>query len=224
LGDIVELEDLKVAWAKLDDRVAHLEEIVVQNQHKRVVDRTKRVLAMLGWGQAVQSVIWIGVIAIVAPFWIEHRHVPHLLAAGLALHVYGVLTVWCSVVQLLSIAHVYWTAPVVSFQRRLAGLERLRIISSLATGTPWLVLWVPALMVGAKRFWSVDLYAQSSDWIYASLGVGIVAIAAIVWLARRLANRPPSSPCLRSVIDDLAGRSLVRASRQLKEISAFGRD
>jgi hypothetical protein len=220
----VELDDLKVAWAKLDERVAHLEEVVVQNQHKRVLDRTKRVLAMLGWGQAVQSVIWIGVIAVIAPFWIEHRHVPHLLAAGLALHVYGVLTICSSVVQLLSIAHVYWTAPVVSFQRRLAGLERLRILSSLATGLPWLVLWVPATMVGARRFWGVDLYAQSSDWIYASVGFGIVAIAAIVWVARRLANRSPSSAWVRRVIDDLAGHSLVRASRQLQEITAFGRD
>jgi hypothetical protein len=48
-------------------------------------------------------------------------------------------------------------------------------------------------------------------------------MAASVVMARRLADRQTSSPLLRNVIDDLAGRSLLRASRRLDEIAQFER-
>jgi hypothetical protein len=45
-----------------------------------------------------------------------------------------------------------------------------------------------------------------------------------VWLARRLAGRPIRSPILREMIDNISGRSLRRASKQLDELARFERE
>lgn len=220
----MELDDLKLAWARLEERAEAVETLVLSERRQRKLDKARRVLRWLSWGQAVQIVLWIGVVAVVAPFWIEHRRVPHLLAAGLTLHVYGVVTICATVMQLLLIARTYHTAPVVTFQRRLAELHRFRAISTLALGVPWWILWMIATMVGAEWLFDVDLYAQSPAWIQISLGIGVVGMALTSWVAGLYAVRPPKSPSLRRIVDDLAGRSLRRATRQLDEVACFERE
>jgi hypothetical protein len=56
------------------------------------------------------------------------------------------------------------------------------------------------------------------------MGIGNAGLVLSVWAARRFAGRQPQSPMLRRIVDDLAGRSLLRAIRQLDEISHFERD
>ena len=194
---------------------------MLSERRHRKLDKARRVLRWLSWGQAAQIALWIGVVAVVAPFWIEHRRVPHLLAAGLTLHLYGVVTICATVMQLLLIGRTYHTAPVVTFQRRLAELHRFRAISTLALGVPWWILWVIATMVGAKWLFDVDLYVRSPAWIQISLGIGVAGMALTSWVAGRFAARPPKSPSLRRIIDDLAGRSLRRATSELDEVARF---
>jgi hypothetical protein len=49
-------------------------------------------------------------------------------------------------------------------------------------------------------------------------------MALSLWVAHRFAERPPQSPMLRHMVDDLARRSLLRAIRQLDEITRFERE
>ena len=44
-----------------------------------------------------------------------------------------------------------------------------------------------------------------------------------VWLAHRFAGRPIRSPFLQRIVDDMSGRNLLGASRQLDEIARFER-
>jgi hypothetical protein len=219
----MELDDLKTAWALLEQRAQGLESLVMRERQERRLEASRRVLLGLSLGQAVQFAIWIAVVATVAPFWIRHRGVSHLLLAGLTLHLYGVVTICATVVQLLLIARTYHTAPVVTFQRRLLELHRFRLMSTLALGVPWFVLWIVATMVGAKWWFDVDLYALSPGWIQVSLWAGIVAIVCSVVVARWYTQRPVKSARLRRIADDLAGLSLVRAARQLDEVARFER-
>src|SRR5262245_35272280 len=219
----MELDDLKIAWAQLEQRVEQTATIVRRDYTERKLSESRRALRGMTWGQVVQMVIWIVVIANVAPFWIEHWRVPHLLIAGLALHLVGIATIWTSVMQILLIGRAFYTAPVVTIQRRLAELYRFRIVTSFALGLTWWVLWIAATMVGAKLWLGIDLYAMSPAWINWSLVVGVVGMAASVAIARRIAGRPTWSPRLAGLIDDLAGRNLLRASRRLEEILQFER-
>jgi len=184
----MDLDDLKVAWANLEQRVSAAELVALNLQHESRMDKARRMLRRLGWGQALHCLFWMWFVAIVAPFWIEYRHVPHFLIAGLVLHAYGVAVICAGVVQLLLIGRTYYTGPVVPFQRRLAELQRFRIVSGLATGLPWWILWAVVAIVGAQKFLHVDLYAQSTMWFWNSVGFGAVGIGVSLLVARRLAK------------------------------------
>ncbi|MCI0574312.1 MAG: hypothetical protein L0Y66_26575 [Myxococcaceae bacterium] len=56
------------------------------------------------------------------------------------------------------------------------------------------------------------------------LAIGVVGMALTLWLPRVFAHTPRGSRFLQAMLDDLAGRSLVRATRQLDELARFSRE
>jgi hypothetical protein len=217
----MELDDLKTAWQQLEHRVEVAEAGLHEYRKERTVGAFRRLLRRLTAGQAIQAILSALAIAVAAPFWIVHRHIPHLLIAGLALHVYGVAMICVCVTQIAVIGHLYCTESVVKCQRRALELQRLRILANLALGLPWWVLWIAATMVGAERFMGIDLYAASPGWIQLALLIGLGGIAASVAVARHLASNPPQSKAVRNFVDSLSGCGLARAIRQFDEIERF---
>jgi len=217
----MELDDFKTSWATLDARMSSMETMVRRDQTARRTRALQAPLRWLGLGQTLEILVWIVVIGVAAPFWVAHRAVPHLLVAGLVLHVYGVLVIGGAVMQLLLLDRTYHTTPVLLFQKRIAELRRFRIINALAMGLPWLILWVPMMMVVAKGWLGVDLHAISPEWIWSSVAFGAVAMAVCVWAARRISRRPVQSQWIQSLMDDLGGQSLAKVARELDEIAAF---
>jgi hypothetical protein len=220
----MELDDLKTAWRDLERRLDESEATTRALRHDIKMDRTRSALRRLFAGQAVMAAIWLGATIVVAPFWVQHRAATHLLVAGLALHLYCVLGIISCAVQITWLASIDYAAPVVALQRKLAGLRRVRIWSQLVLGLPMWVLWVVATMVGAKWLAGIDLYAQSPGWIHVSLLIGVAGIALSLWLPRRLAHTPRGSRFIQRRLDDLAGRSLVRVTRELDELAQFSRE
>jgi hypothetical protein len=217
----MELEDLKTAWDQLERRVEIAETKLQTYSEQRAVGSLKRRVMHLTAGQFIQAVLWVFAIAVAAPFWIEHRHVLHLLIAGLTLHLYGIGVVCICVLQILVMGQIYYTESVVLCQRRILRLQRLRILTGLALGLPWWVLWIPVTMVGAERWMGIDLYQVSPGWIHLSLVVGWAGMAATVGVARYLADNPPESKAVRNLVDGLSGQRLARAIRQFDEVQRF---
>ena len=58
-----------------------LEARSLRHDERRGVDTTRKKLRGLTAGQVVPLAIAFAVVVIAARFWIEHRHVPHLLVA-----------------------------------------------------------------------------------------------------------------------------------------------
>src|SRR5262245_40464369 len=104
-----------------------VESVVREDYKRRRFDEVRRTLQMVGLGQAIQLAIWVGLLGVIAPFWIENRSVPHLLIAGLLLHAYGILVICGAVVQLLAAGRLYYTGSIVECQKRLSELEQVRI-------------------------------------------------------------------------------------------------
>ncbi len=217
----MELDDLRPALAALTDRMDALELDLRRSRADSRVGNARRVLRHLGWCQAIVLVVWIVVVATMASFWIEHRSVPHLLAAGLVLHAYGIAAIWVSAVQILLAARTYHTVPVVLFLRRVSELQRFRAVSSLALGVPWWILWLLVTMVGARWLLGIDLYERAPLWIELSLAIGLGGMAVTVWIARRLDEPPPNARGFRRVLDDLAGRKIRCANLELRQLAGF---
>jgi hypothetical protein len=214
----MDLDELKPAWIALERRLAEGEALTRQLLRETRLRRVHSALRCLAWGQTLQLAIGIGIAVIAGPFWIEHRHIPHLLVAGLLMHLYGVAMIAFSAGQLLFIARLDHAAPVVTLQRRLAAARRLRLCAQLWLGLPWWALWVVATVVGARRWTGVDIYGP---WVLDAVGIGVVGMALTLWLPRRFAHTPRGARFIQRRLDDLTGRSLVRATRELDEIARF---
>lgn len=220
----MELDELKLAWRSMEQRLDTAGQLGLQLYRESRTDRIRSTLRRLMAGQALQIAIWVAVITIVAPFWIEHRAVPHLLVFGLTLHAYAVLTVVSSVLQICIMASMDYSSAVLALQRRLVQLRTLRIWSTLLLGLPWWLLWTVGFVVGVKHWMGIDLYATAPAFVWSNLGFGVLALAGSIWLARRIARRAKESGEPARFADDLAGHSLRRAIGQLGELARFERE
>ena len=222
----MELDELKQSWARMELRQQRTEALLTRNFRDQRLDQARSSMRRGLVGQAFEMVAWVLFVAFAASFWVEYRHVPHLLVIGLVLHVYGLAAIWSAATQLLLLTRIYrFDAPVTVVQRRLAQLRRFHFYSTLLLGLPWWCLWLLAAVAGAQWLFGVDLYASASpSWFWVTLGAGVMGMGVCLALARHLVRRPVSSPRLRRVIDDLSGYSLRRASRQLAEIASFERN
>lgn len=217
----MELDDFKAAWTRLELRMDGAEALALDSWRECRLDRSRASLRRFGLAQLIELAVWIAMTAVAATFWIEHRHTPHLLATGLALHAYGIAAIWTAATRALLAARVHYSDSVLVMQRRVAQLRRFATVSTIVLILPWWCLWLLAVMAGAKLLLGIDLYAQAPSWILANLLFGVLAMAASGWLARRWAARPPKAAWARRVIDDIAGNNLRKAQRQLDEIVRF---
>lgn len=221
----MELDDLKQAWQTLDHRLQKQESINLHAFRQGRLDKIRFSLRWILARQAFQIAIWaVLLIAIIAPFWFEHRHTTHLLVLGLILHAYAVLTILTSVLQILQISRIDIAAPVVKIQRQLVQLRSLRIKNNLLLSLPWWPLWVVGLVVGVKWWTDMDIYAIAPGFFYWTLGVGFVGLFATLWIARRIAARAQRTGKPAPMADDLAGHSLRRMIGTLDEITQFERE
>jgi hypothetical protein len=220
----MELDELRQAWRTMSQRLDSADALGIRLYRENRLDGIRRTLRWLMAGQALQVAIWIGVVAIVAPFWIEHRAIPHLLVFGLILHAYAVLTIISSVVQLLLMAAIDYAAPVLALQRRLVRLRTLRIWSTLLLSVLWWPLWIVGFVVGVKWWMGIDLYRVAPGFVLANVLFGLAGLAATIWFARRIARRARASGRPARFADDLAGHSLRRAIGQLDELARFERE
>ena len=218
----MELDELKQAWARMEVRQEGMEAMLRQDFRDRRMETSRASLRRTLWWLGLEVVGWIVFVVWVASFWVAHRYTPHLLVMGLVLHVYGIGAIWSCATQLFLLARIcLFDAPVLVLQRWLAQLRRFRVYSTLALGLPWWCLWLLVPLVAVADLAGVDLYAAGALWIWANMAVGLVGIGISVWLARRFAKRPIRSRFLQRIVDDMSGRNLISASRQLDEIARF---
>ncbi len=213
------IDELRAEWSALDAKVTRsmmLHATVVREQAATRAGVALRGIAAATWLELflnLVAVVWLGDFA-----W-AHRDAPRFLVPALALDAGAVAIIIAEARQLAIILGLDYGAPIVTNQRRLEGLRVARIAK-----TKWIVLlaplaWTPLLVVALEGFLGVDAYSVSVAWLVCNLLFGILAIPVLVWIARRAATRLPRSPFLRAVLDDVAGRSLVRATAFLDEIA-----
>lgn len=216
-------DELKQAWQALDLRLQRHDRLQVQLLLQHNLQRVRGSLRPLLWGQLLQLPFGLCCIVLAGLLWSRGGALPaHLIAAGVAVHAYGVLTVAMAGIVLGRLLRIDYGAPVLEIQRKIARTRRWYVGSGVVCGLSWWLLWVPVLMVlGALA--GIDLLARAAAMVWIGLGVGVVGIALSVWFYRW--SRHPGRPRLRRIVDDsLGGSSLRKASLLLDEAERFQRD
>lgn len=218
----MELDDLKTAWHGLDRRLQQQHDLNLQLYRQNKLDRMQSGLRPLFWGQIVQTLFGVLFIALAALLWMSHPVDAAVIAAGVVVHAYGVLTVMAGAVVLAQMRRIDPSAPVLEIQKQLARVRTLYIRSGMVAGLPWWFLWIVVLMVLAG-LGDVNLLAKSPALVWSGLGIGGLGLLGTWWFHRW--SRHPSRPRLAQTLEDsITGASLRRAKAQLDELMRFERE
>lgn len=221
-----EFDDLKSAWRALDARLARLEGLGLDlARERRAGERQRRLRASIGalWplalGQVVQFLLGAGLIVFAAIYWSSNLDRPHLLACGLFLHATGIWMTGSAVYELMLLAGLRWTMPVLELQARLARLRHWRTRNSVMFAWIGCFAWVP-MMLMAFAAAGADLWLHK-PLVVASWFAFAFASAALFWVATR-AFRAGRFPRLAAALrDNAAGQSVRRAELALADVERF---
>lgn len=219
----MELDEMKQVWQSLDRRLAQQQALNLRLLREGGMDRLRRGLRPLVWGQSVQIAFGVAAILWGAWFWASHLGVLHHMACGIAVQAFGILMV-AFAGRLLHLAQgIDHAAPVLEIQRRLARMRawRVRVEAPVFT-VLGAVIWVPMLlMLVQAEFdrWNGD-YWPHAPWLAGHLvfsgGVSLALVLLVYVLIRRAGH-------LRWLENHFAGAAMRKAEAVLEEIARFER-
>lgn len=215
----MELDDFKAAWQLLDARLAKQGALQFELLREQKLQQARRNLRPLLIGMLLQGLLGVFLVLLGIGCWKQNLHVPGLLAAGIALHAFGVLHIaLAGIVSGLALSLDY-AAPVLSIQKRLRLLLRLQVFNSNACGAPWWVMWV-VVVIGFAGLSPDAPSGPTPLWIQISLVIGVVGTLATWLWAARVARKPDR---LYQRMDDGAD-GIRRNLRLVDDLERFERD
>ncbi|HRN62401.1 MAG TPA: serine/threonine protein kinase, partial [Luteimonas sp.] len=138
----MELDDLKRAWQTLGLQLETTQALQWELLRERKLDKARRHLRPLIWGQLLQLALGIGLIVLGVACWTRNTDVPGLLATGIIVHAFGVVTAAMAGLTIALAGSIDYSAPVLRIQKRMALLLRFQTLNSNLCGLPWWVMWV----------------------------------------------------------------------------------
>lgn len=216
--DEMTLDDMKQAWQQLDASMQRQHALNLHLLKDSKARQARRGLRPLVFGQALQLAIGVALSIWAVAFWTTHLQPLHLLVCGLLVHAFGVLLIVFSARNLYLIQRIDYAAPVLDIQRRIAELRAFRVrIEAPVNAVLCCFVWIPVLWMNLA-WYGFDLWSPGfMRWTLASSLVGLAAVAAVIAVMRRMGYG-------RTIEDNSAGRSVLRAQAALDEIARFERE
>lgn len=204
----MELDDLKIAWNALDQRLAAQNRLQFELLKDKKMGQIRSTLRPALIGNVIQLTVGILMMSLFAPFWVEHIKTPHLLIAGLLLHAYGLMFVIYAGRELHLIATLDYGGPVLAIQKQVDNLQNWRQRIAPHFGVVGSVIWIPLLMVIFKWL-GVDIWSDKPQvvfWFVVSALVSLVVLFAVMKWEKRSGENGVGWNIRRAatILDDLA--------------------
>jgi hypothetical protein len=215
------LDDLKTAWADLDRNLTVTQSALHQLHTTHRLDRARSALRPLVWTLAWELLQAVAAVVLLALYLAGHSAETRFALPGVVLLALAAIGFATTVWQLVAVRRLDSAAPVVDLQKRLAELRavRLRVWLGVLFTSP--LVWALGIIVLPKAV-GVDVYQGCGwPWVAANFAFGVVSLLVAVVAAHKLADRFRGSRWLTKLADDLAGRSLARATEQVKQAAEF---
>lgn len=213
-------DELKTAWQAIDRRLARQEALHLELLKAGKLDQVRHRLRPLFWGQVLQALLGVALIALGVACWTRNTGTPGLLTSGLLIHAFGVINLIAASLTLALMARLDASAPVLELQKRFALLKRFYILNGIVCGLPWWILWV-VVVVAVAGLGHEPSPSGTPLWIWINLGVGAAGVLATWWFY--LWSQNPARPRLaKAMRDTAAGASLRKAQALLDEVREFG--
>ncbi len=218
----MEIDELKQAWQTLGRQLERQEATQFALLRDRKLDKVRRSLRPLFWGQIVQIFFGVLFIALATLHWRSGPEFASAIVAGVLVHAYGVITVIAAGVTLSRISAIDYSRPVLEIARQMASLRRTYLISGMVVGLPWWFMWYPVKVVFAS-FHDIDLVSHVPLMAIIAVTVGVLGLLGTWWF-HRWSRQPQRAAFGKRLEDGAAGGSIRRGQQLLDELSAFEAD
>ncbi len=216
------LDELGNQWTALDQKLEFAIRLNTRQLRESAMSKSRTALESLSRGIVIELLINVVAIGALGSFMVNHVGDWRFLAPALVLNAAAIGLVAFGGYQLRALARVDFGAPVVAVQRQLGTLKRQRIRAVQWTLLLAPLFWTPLLIVGLNGLLGVDAYAVlPAGFLVANALVGVAAIPLLLWTSRRFARRFEHASWMQRLMDDLAGRSLARATLSLDSVARF---
>ncbi|MCA9192045.1 MAG: serine/threonine protein kinase [Planctomycetales bacterium] len=177
---------------------------------RQLMDRVENSLRPLFRGQIWQILIGVAIIILGVQCWTRNTQIPHRLASGIILHVYGVIVISQAALVCTRMRRIDYSKSVADIRAKLESLRSGYLQAGIIIGFVWWLMWIPVTV--AVGFDAV-MHPYS---LYPSLVVGISGFVVSVGLYWRVLNSASSSA--EDWRRKLSGESIANASLVLDEI------
>jgi hypothetical protein len=217
--ETVELKDL---WQQLGRQLERQQALELQRLRERAGQRLHDSLAPLRRGQWLQLALGIGLALLGIACWQRNPGSPGYLAAGIAVHGFGLLTAVLAGIALGRLRQLDYGAPVLQLENRLGQLRRFHVLNGMLAGWPWWVMWA-VVLVALAGLAGLPAPQGASGWLWASAGIGALGWLGTAALYRwtRKSKRPGLA---RRAEDAVSGYSLRQAQAVIEELRRFEQD
>ena len=211
----MELDEMKLAWQSLAQRLERQEVIQRQMVTSSQLEKARHGLRPLVLGQVIQMAFGLLVTGVVVAFWSTRLQITHLLVCGLLVQLCGMIFIAMSARALCLIHAIDYAAPVLAIQRQLADLRAWRVrVEAPVNVVLGCFIWILALWMNLA-WYGIDIWSAGfARWALLSGASGLVIVLAIVWWMRRVGLG-------RRIEDHAAGNSVRNAEAMLAEIARF---
>ena len=221
----MELDEMKLAWQALDQRLARQQTLHLQLCRDSGVDRIRRRLLPLAWGLVLQLPLGIALMLWGISFWSSHLGDVGSEVSGVAMQVFGTLAVIFAARTLAMVRGIDYASPVLEIQRRIADLRAWRVkVEAPVFAVLGSVIWIPALLMLAQ--YAGDRAGVTAwdhvrpgfvTWLVLSAVFSLAALGVAYVVLRRLG-------LLRWLANLAAGKAVQRAEAELDAVIRFERE
>ncbi|BCT92915.1 hypothetical protein LYSHEL_19380 [Lysobacter helvus] len=208
---MMELQDLQAAWQsatqKLETQTLRLAELEGHALRHRVHGR----LGLVSLGQWIELAVGIAIAVWAGGYWFDHLGTPHLVAYGVAVHLYGIALIAMATTQLVKLAAIDWTQPVAQVHARVLDVRRQRIRGERVLLLVGAIAWAPLLFIGLNAI-GLDVWRYQPMYVLANLAFGAVLAIAAAWAMRRWPSWLETSA---------VGGRLQQVERELRDAREF---
>jgi hypothetical protein len=219
----MELDELKSTWQLMNARLERTETLVLSLERRSRQDKTRSALA---WFRALplgELVAGLFMAAIYCKFISSSYPVTYIVSWAI-LFLFNLAGIISASWQLATVSSLDFGGPVLEIQAALARVRAVRELTTRWAMILALLLWMPIAIVFVQIGFKFDLVSNFGwPWVLTNVAVGVGAIPVIIWLARRFGPQLSANPGVKRILDDVAGRSLVKAMKSVDELAEFER-
>ena len=217
----MELDELKVAWQTLDQRMQRQNALSALLYRESRLDLTRRLLRPLWIGQVLQLIAGVGLIVGAVAFWTAHRDSTQWLVCGLLLHLYGLMFVLAAARNFYLMTRIDYGSPLLDIQKRLAALRAWRVdVEGPLFAVVGCFMWIPLVLVLFRAELGADIWLHAPIVVWIFVACGFVCL--LGYFGLRYWSRRRGHERMAELFDrEIAGKSVFRAQTALEEIVRF---